>query len=362
MSDVKQSGNLKMASGQTVPSDDASSQALSEALGSSVWLMKAIVGLLTAAFIASCIFTVKPNEVAVVLRFGKPLGSGPDMLKKQGLHFALPYPIDEIVRVRVGEVQTAFTKAPWAYIDPSEEALGKITPPKERDRLNPIADGHVLMADGNILHVRGAMKYRITDPIAYAFQFGSVSNLLVNALNNAIYHASSTFQADAALYKDQAGFREAVRQRLDAWIARTQLGVTIDLLEIQTAAPGYVADFFEAVTKAEQARSTRISDAEGEANTIIGKASGEAQSILAGGQVASNALVQAVFADADAFVRQREFYLQNPELFRRRLLASSISRVMTNANHVFLLESDELRLLINRGPQTPVKPPQGPTP
>jgi hypothetical protein len=88
MSDVKQSGNLKVASGQAVPSDDASSQALSEALGSSVWLMKAIVALLAAAFIASCIFTVKPNEVAVVLRFGKPQGTGPDMLKKQGLHFA----------------------------------------------------------------------------------------------------------------------------------------------------------------------------------------------------------------------------------------------------------------------------------
>lgn len=361
MSDPNKSGNLRQVQGQAVPTDDASSQALSEALGSSVWLMKAIVAVLAAAFIASCIFTVKPNEIAVVLRFGKPRGAGPEMILKQGLHFALPYPIDEIVRVRVGEVQTVYSRTPWAYIDPAEESVGKITPPKDRDRLNPAADGHVLMADGNILHARGTVKYRITDPVAYAFRFGSVSNLLANALNNAIYHASSTFHSDEALYKDQAGFREAVRQRLDNWIARTQLGVTIDLLEVQTAAPGYVADFFDAVTKAEQTRSSKISDAEGEANSIVGKAAGEAQAILAGGQVASNALVQAVFADADAFARQREFYKQNPELFRRRLLADSISRVMTNANHVFFLESDELRLLLNRGPQTPPKQAQGPT-
>lgn len=360
MSDGKEkSGNLKLTRGDTVPTDDASSQALSEALGSSVWLMKGLVALLAVAFVASCIFTVKPNEVAVVLRFGRPQGTGPEMVKKQGLHFALPYPIDEIVRIRVGEVQTVYTKTPWAYIEPTEESVGNVTPPKDRDRLNPAADGHVLTADGNILHVRGAVKYRITDPVSYAFRFGSVSNLLANALNNAIYHASSTFQADAALYKDQAGFREAVRQRLDSWILRSQLGVTIDLLEIQTAAPGYVADFFDAVTRAEQARSTRISDAEGEANAIVGKASGEAQAILSGGMVASNALVQAVSAEADAFSRQLEFYRRDADLFRSRLLADSLTRVMTNANHVFWLESDELRLLLNRGPQTPVKPPQG---
>ena len=110
------------------------------------WLMKGIVALLGAAFLASCIFTVNPNEVAVVLRFGRPLGTGPDMLRKQGLHFALPYPVDEIVRIRVGEVQTVVTKTPWARIDPADEALGNLTPPKDRDRLTPAADGHVLFS------------------------------------------------------------------------------------------------------------------------------------------------------------------------------------------------------------------------
>lgn len=350
------SGNLKVTRGDAVPTEDASSQALSEALGSTAWLMKGIVGLLAAAFVASCIFTVNPNEVAIVLRFGSPLGTGPEMLRKQGLHFALPYPIDEIVRVRIGEVQTVLARTAWARIEPADEQAGNITPPRDRDRLNPAADGHVLTADGNIIHVRAALKYRITDPLAYAFRFSSASNLLANALDNAIYHTASTYQADVALYKDQSGFRESVRSRLENWIARSQLGVTVDLLEVQTAAPGFVAEAFEAVTKAEQSRSTKISDAEGEANTIVGKASGEAQAILAGGQVSSNALVQAVTADADAFERQREFFRRDPDLFKRRLLADSMSRVVTNANHVFFLESDELRLLLNRGPQTPPKP------
>jgi hypothetical protein len=65
------SGNLR-PDGPKISSDDASSQALSEALGSSLVLIRLLGALLLAAFVFSCVFTVKPNEVAVVLRFGKP--------------------------------------------------------------------------------------------------------------------------------------------------------------------------------------------------------------------------------------------------------------------------------------------------
>ncbi|NDD65231.1 MAG: hypothetical protein EBZ36_14835, partial [Acidobacteria bacterium] len=86
-----------------MPTDDASSQALSEALGSSLLIVRLLAVVLAAAFVFSCVFTVNPNEVAVVLRFGKPVGEGSEQILKQGLHWALPYPIDEIVRIPIGE-------------------------------------------------------------------------------------------------------------------------------------------------------------------------------------------------------------------------------------------------------------------
>ena len=59
------SGNLRAGSPRISP-DDASSQALSEALGSSLVLIRILGAFLLAAFVFSCVFTVKPNEVAVV--------------------------------------------------------------------------------------------------------------------------------------------------------------------------------------------------------------------------------------------------------------------------------------------------------
>src|SRR5512139_377170 len=86
--------------------EDAGAQALADALRSSFNLIKLVMVLLVGAFLASGLFTVKPNQVAVKLRFGKPVGVGREQLLQPGLHWKLPYPIDEVVYIPVGETHT----------------------------------------------------------------------------------------------------------------------------------------------------------------------------------------------------------------------------------------------------------------
>ncbi len=358
------SGDLRPARGNALGNDDASSQALNEALGSSLVVIRALVIALVAAFFISCIFTVNPNEVAIVLRFGKPVGTGVDMIRKQGLHFALPQPIDEVVRIRNGETLTVTTFTPWFQLTPDELLSGKLEGEASNGtgRLNPAAEGHVLTADGNIVHVRGTVKYRISDPVAFVFNFTSVSNLLLNAFNNAIYRTAAGFKADDVLYKNTEGFRLEVAQRLQDWVARTQLGVKIDLLEVPTIAPLSVREAFVQVTKAELERTTRIKQAEGDALEILRKAEAESREILNRGIIASNQLVAAVSGDADSFRKQLPYYLKDPDLYRTRVLTETFARVLTNAQDKFFVGGDELRLLISREAVVPVKPGTQPSP
>src|SRR5881394_2415082 len=86
--------------------EDAGAQALSEALRSSFDIVKFLMAALVIAFIFSGVFTVKPNQVAVKLRLGKPVGAGAGQLLKPGLHWKLPYPIDDVVAIPVGESHT----------------------------------------------------------------------------------------------------------------------------------------------------------------------------------------------------------------------------------------------------------------
>ncbi|HKI69594.1 MAG TPA: hypothetical protein VKA67_08400, partial [Verrucomicrobiae bacterium] len=66
-------------------SDDAGSQALAEALRSSFAIVQFAMVALVIAFLCSGFFTVGPQEQAIILRFGRPVGEGQKALLGPGL-------------------------------------------------------------------------------------------------------------------------------------------------------------------------------------------------------------------------------------------------------------------------------------
>lgn len=348
------SGNLRPTN-SPVPSDDASSQALNEALGSSLLLIRVLAIVLAGAFLFSCVFTVNPNEVAVVLRFGKPVGEGSEQTKRQGLHWAFPYPIDEIVKIQIGESKSIRATAAWYAISPEDEAAG--LQPQANAALTPGVDGHVLTADGNILHVRATLRYKIVNPVAYAFQFSNVTNLLRDTLDNSIHWASVRYTADDIIYKERVAFRDSIRQRAIDLIERHQIGISLDTLDVEVAAPIFLKAYFDQVTAAQLFRNSKITEAQGEYDRVTREAEGEAKRARDVGLGMSNQLVQAVSADAQFFQQQLVEYKKNPSLLRERLRIATVGRVLTNAQDKFFQPGrvEELRLNLSREPETPRK-------
>src|SRR5664279_1258389 len=148
-----------------VATDDAGSHALAEALGSSFAIVKIVMVLMVVAFFCSGFFTVGPQEKAVILRFGKPVGEGQKALLTSGLHWSLPYPIDEVVRIPITEIQKVSSNNGWYFTTPESELSGEEMPAGAS--LNPAVDGYVITADRNIIHVRATLSYHIEDPIKY---------------------------------------------------------------------------------------------------------------------------------------------------------------------------------------------------
>src|SRR5437870_12205831 len=138
---------------------DAGSQALSEALRSSFAIVKVVMVILVVVFLASGFFKVNPQEQAIILRFGRPVGKGPGALLGPGPHWSFPYPIDEYVKVSVSGIQKVGSTVGWYATTPAQELAGSEPPPNVS--LNPAADGYALTADGNIVHTRATLTYRI---------------------------------------------------------------------------------------------------------------------------------------------------------------------------------------------------------
>src|SRR5262245_226405 len=86
--------------------EDSGSQALAEALRSSFAIVKFVMLLLVAVFFMSGFFKVGSHEKAIKLRLGKPVGEGDKALLGAGLHWALPYPIEEVVKIPFTQIQS----------------------------------------------------------------------------------------------------------------------------------------------------------------------------------------------------------------------------------------------------------------
>jgi membrane protease subunit HflK len=337
---------------------DAGSQALSEALKSSFAIVKFVMGLLVLVFIFSGFFTVGPQQRAIVLRFGKPVGGETEKaLKGPGLHWCAPYPIEEAVLVSISGIQQVKSTVGWYAVTAAQEAAG--TEPMAGMTLNPAQDGSVFTADGNIVHSRATLTYRINLPVNYTFDFVNASNAVQNALDNSLVWAASHFTVDDILTRDVLGFREAVRRRVVDLIDKQGLGVIVEQCSVQSVPPRQVKDAFADVLKAEVGRSKVLNDARSYENQVLSKASADSRGRINLAESERARLVQDVRSQAERFNELLPKYRANPTLFVQQRLTETLGRVYTNVqDKIFVTESPdgnpkELRYLFNREPAKP---------
>ena len=331
---------------------DAGSQALSEALRSSFAIVKIVMAILLVVFLASGFFKVNPQEQAIILRFGKPVGEGPHALLGPGLHWSFPYPIDEYVKVSITGIQKVNSTVGWYATTPEQELAGSEPPPNAS--LNPAVDGYALTADGNIVHTRATLTYRIHDPIRYVFSFVSASNAVQSALDNALLYTASHFNVDDILTRDIAGFNEAVSKRVTEVVEAENLGIIVEQCIVQSIPPRQLKDAFANVLKAEINRSKVLNDARSYENQVLSKASADSRSRTNAAESERTRLVNDVSSRADQFNKLLPKYRENPNLFVQQRLTETLGRVFTNVQDKILVpesadgNSMELRYLFNR--------------
>lgn len=357
--DIKLGGAPSAPAPQSIPPgpelEDTGSRALSEALQSSFAIVKVVMVILVIVFFGSGVFTVPSQERAIILRFGKPVGTGEQQLIGPGLHWSFPAPIDEIVRIPISGNQKVTSTAGWYQISPEEEKAGR--QPEGNPSLNPAVDGYTITSDANIIHVRAEARYTITDPIRYALNFVNAAGVVQNALDNAIFYASLQYKVDQALREDLIGFQERILSRLREIAATQNLGISVEGVTATTVAPLSLKGAFAAVSQAALERRATNDAAQAYASRILSTAQGEATAIVNSGKTEAAQLSQEVAADAQYFRDQLPHYQKNPGLFRERLRQEALARILANVQDKFFLTkgegSSELRIMLNRDPRKP---------
>ena len=217
----------------------------------------------------------------------------------------------------------------------------------------------MITSDANVIHVRASLRYRITDPLRYVFEFSNAPAMVTNALNNALVYAAAHYTVDNALTRDATGFRDKIYNRLQQLVDEQQLGIEIEQPAVQAIPPRQLTEQFNRVLQSSVERDKVLNEARSFESEVLSKARSDAAARIHSGESDRTRLVESVAAEAKKFNDLLPQYQANPRLFAQLRQAEVLQRVMTNAQDKIFVpgrsdgKSRELRLNLSREPQKP---------
>ena len=329
--------------------------ALFRSLNLSFTLLRILIICLLISFVFSGSFTVKENEQAVILRFGKIVGEPGNQLIDSGQwHWAWPEPIDKVVRIPVKQNLRVESASFWFAEDFNSQDSYAI----DDATLMPGRDGYLLTGDSNIIHLKTAAVCRIVDPLKYLrTSIDSDKNaLLKSILDKSVQGILASWQVDEALYRNVGKLEGDLQTRFAKELQRADIGVqVIDFIVESKTAPRAVVSAFTNVLESELRKDTAINEARAEAETMITEASGKAANVLADAELYRNRLVSSLKADAEYF-RKISKQVKNSSMTVLPLYSSALSEALESAGEKIILskpsgKDSELRLRLSREPK-----------
>lgn len=273
------------------------------------------------AYLLSGITVVRPDEVGVVLRFGGLAGGTPaTALRQPGLHFTLPMPIDEVVRVKVEKVYELEIRD-LHFPRPAEGDSG----PETLTTIDPVVEGYALTGDRNIVQVDMVARYQVDDPVSFALHQAAPQQLLRDSVMAATVRSMGEVKVDSLLSDGRAQFQVHVVQRAQRRLDDANAGIALVSLEItELAPPRHVRHEFDQVQNAFIDIETMLKGAQRDRETAIPEAKADQNRTVREAQSYAAGLLANARGDAGVWRELFAEYRKNPQVVRDRVYLEAV--------------------------------------
>jgi len=367
---------------------DAAGRSLSEALKISFVILKIIMVVLVGLFLFSGFKTVGPGELALVLRFGEIRGLGEDRLLKPGLHWVLPYPVEEIIRIPTERKIDLPIDSFWYYQSPSEISRGPKDTTRPGPTLNPIRDGYCITrsekqsqtdsnstgSDYNIVHCMWLLTYQIDKPevffrsvyvededvkpgqIYFNVMKESITPLLKCMFDDAVVATMVNYTIDDVL-TSYSEIPDRVEKLMQEKLDRIESGIVVNVKLTRSTWPRQVDDAFQNLVRASQKRQAAISQAKSDAKVTLNEAASRAQEKISDAGAYRMKVVETARANAEYLQKLLPEYRKRPELVLQRIYLDAIEYVLNNVDEKVIIQpteggkGSELWIYMNRDPK-----------
>lgn len=288
-------------------------------------LLVALAGLVACAVVGfyAFTFTVKEDQLGVVLRFGEFVRQeGP------GLHFRLPYPVEEVLLPRVtreNRIQIGFRtddRSRFSGSGPTRDV------PEE---------SLMLTGDQNIVDVDFEVQWRISDAKAFLFNIQYPQQTVKDAAESAMREVVGKSNIDPLLTSEREGTADDVRKEVQKILDTYKAGIEVSRVNIaKTDPPSKVIDAFRDVETARQDRSRLRNEALAYANRIVPEARGAAERILQKAEGYAERVSNEAAGKAARFEKVYDEYRKAPEVTRKRIFLETMERVFKGTDKIIL--------------------------
>jgi len=246
----------------------------------------------------------------------------------QGLHYHLPYPVEQVDRPRVTE--TKRLEIGFRTIDPGPPARYQFI---EQESL-------MLTGDENIVDAQIIVQYRIKDAADYLFRVRDVVATLSDAAEASLRQVIGASTIDDALTVGRFRIQQEIKTVLQEIVDEYRSGLLVEEVKLQTVRPPKeVEAAFKDVVSAKEDRERLIYEAKGYREDIIPKAKGRAAQIVRAAEAYNAERVARAEGDATRFLSILEEYTKAKDVTRKRLYLETMEAILPNIRK-FVIDSE----------------------
>lgn len=281
----------------------------SRGIGASVILIGVLV--LALVWLALGFYIINPAERGLVLRFGAHSDT-----TLPGLHWHIPFPVEQVIRVDVEEISTFTHQAT------------------------------MLTQDENIVDVELTVQSRIADAADYTFQINDPNKTLRDATEAVVRKTIGGSKLDYILTEGREATGGKIKERIQVLMERYKTGLLVNSVNMQPAKPPEaVKAAFDDAIKAREDKERSENKAEAYANEILPRAGGEAARVVADAKAYRDKVIASAEGETARFLLVLAEYQKAPDVTRERLYLDAIEGVFAKNTKVILDAQDASSLM-----------------
>src|SRR6056297_2359849 len=280
-----------------------------------------VILVIIALWLVSGFYRVLPDEQVVVTRFGAFVSTTPP-----GLHWHLPYPIEDVTTpkvTRVNRIETGFRSAGEAG---RSDVMRQI--PEE---------ALMLTGDENIVDINFVVFWVIDDAGQYLFNVRDPEQTVKAAAESVMREIIGQTPIASALAEGRAEIEARAQRDLQTILDNYEAGVRVtqsQLLKVDP--PSQVIDAFRDVQRARADQERLRNEAEAYRNDIIPRARGEAEQLIQEAEAYRQEVVSRASGDAERFNSVYESYVVSKDVTVRRIYLETMEEVFGNVDKLLI--------------------------